>query len=176
MIGLLFLLVIVLWAMGAYYLGTHLPRWANFRHRVLWAWVLVPVIFILPVVDEVIAYPQMRVLCASLKPYELAPGMDEKRAYGRTVDQAGDDVMETLWPSTVKVKRINVIYVDEKTREPILEHSWLVPIRGMLGVPNGSSGGTMTVLLSTCGPTRESYDASGFPTRFSHLKLTKISR
>lgn len=179
MTGIFFVFVIGLWIVISITLGIKIPKWLGMTRdgQVLKvAPMLALLIFVAPVADEIISYPQMKALCSSLKPYEFSPGMDEKKAYGRTVDQAGEDEMVSLWPSTVTVKKVNVVYVDAKTREAIIEHHWFEPIRGMLGVPNGSSGGSMTVLLSTCGPARESYDPSGFPARFSHLNLTKISR
>jgi hypothetical protein len=176
MIGILFFGTIAIWAFVALTLGIKLPKWLRIqRYRALCASVFVVLIFFAPVADEIIAYPQMQELCQSMKPYQLATGMDEKAAYGRTVDQAGEDVLFSLWPHTIHVRKVNVVYVDATTREPILSRSWFEPMRGMLGVPNGSSGGTMTLLLNKCGPLTETYDPNGFPSRFSHLKLTKIS-
>jgi hypothetical protein len=175
MIGLLFFGAIALWGVIAIALGIKLPKWLGIqRYRVLWSVVLVPLIFFAPVADEVIAYPQMQALCASLKPYELAPGMDEKRAYERVVYHKQSSTSVMLWPPTIEVTRWTSTYVDSKTKEPVLVQSWIEPRRGMLGVPAGSSGGQMTVLLKKCSPKNVHYDSKGHPSQFGHLNLTHI--
>jgi hypothetical protein len=67
-------------------------------------------------------------------------------------------------------------YVDAVTKESVLQSSSVEPLRGMLGVPDGSGGGKMTVILDKrdCGLRIEDYDSKGLPTRFSHLNLTKV--
>ncbi len=175
MIGLLFFGAIALWGAIAIALGIKLPKWLGIqRYRPLWTVVLVPLVFFAPVADEIIAYPQMKALCASLKPYELAPGMDEKKAYGRVVYYTQRRTSETLFPSTIEITRSNIAYVDATTKEPVLVQSWFEPRRGMLGIPNGSSGGQMTVLLDKCTHVAEQFDSQNLPSRFSHLNLTKV--
>jgi hypothetical protein len=177
MIGLLFLFVIGLWVWIAVKLGTKIPQWLGAtRYRTAIGVVLVPLIFVAPVADEIIAYPQMRALCKQVTFFELAPGMDEKKAYGRTVYHKQSGTREMLWPPSVEILRWDIAYVDAATKEPILRVTRFEPLRGMLGVPNGSSGGQMTVVLGkgACGSRIEDYDSKGIPTRFSYLNLTNI--
>lgn len=172
MIGILFIFVIGLWLVIALALGRKIPKWLGItRHQKALGLVFALLVFVAPVADEVIAYPQMRGLCASLKPYEFAPGMDEKKAYGRTVEQALEINEESLWPSSVKVTRWDLRYIDTATKEPVLVYTRFQPKSGMLGVPNGSSGGAMTVLLKECTDVNDPYDSRGLPTRFSSLNL-----
>jgi hypothetical protein len=173
MIGLMFFGALIAWGLFAFWLSKNIPVWFKFKYPTIAAVVLVPLLFLLPVADELIAYPQMQALCASLKPYEFAAGMDEKKAFGRTVYHKRVTAQEVIWPKTVKVTRIFSTYVDATTKEPILIESWLVPSRGMLGISNGSSGGKMTALLNQCSPVAQ-YDAAGLPLQFKSLNLTEI--
>lgn len=61
MIGLLFFGAMYLWMGVAIYLAIRLPKRFNFKDR--WGFVIAPVVFFLPVVDEVIALPQTFILC-----------------------------------------------------------------------------------------------------------------
>lgn len=175
MIGLFFLFVIGLWVLIAVKLGTKIPKLlGTTRYRTAFSVVLVPLIFVAPVADEIIAYPQMMALCKNSKPYELAPGIDEKHASGRTVYYDDKKALLSLWPSTVKVARTDTYYRDATTKEPVLQSSSFHALQGMLGMPAGSSGDKMAILLGGCGSRYEPYDSKGVPTRFSHLNLTKI--
>lgn len=172
MIGLLFLFVFGLWIATSIALGIKIPKWLGItRYRAGLSAVLVTLIFVAPVADEIIAYPQMTALCRQDRVFELAPGMDDKRAYGRTVEQTLEINEEALWPSSVKVTRWDLRYVDTTTKEQVLIYTRFQPKRGMLGVPNGSSGGTMAVLLRDCTDSHEPYDSRGLPTRFTTLNL-----
>jgi hypothetical protein len=180
MIGLLFLFVIGLWIVISITLGIKIPKWLGMKRDVqvlTLAPVFVLLIFVAPVADEIIAYPQMKALCKQVTYFELAPGMDEKSAFGRTVYYTQKTKKDSLWPPSVEILLWEMAYIDAVTKEPVLHSSAIEPLRGMLGVPNGSSGGQMTVILgnSICGSRVEAYDTKGVPTRFSHLKLTKVS-
>ncbi len=175
MIGLLFFGAIALWALIALVIGVKLPEWLRIqRYRLPWTVVCVVLVFFAPVADEVIAWPQMQVMCKKVQGLTLASGIDVQKATGRTVYSSGRTTITTLWPSSVKVLRRDYSYVDSTTKEAILEGVWFEPMRGMLGIPNGSSGGQMTVLLDKCESKIEVYDPQGVPTRFSYLKLTKV--
>lgn len=177
MIGLLFFGAIALWGVFTLAMGINLPRWLGIqRYRPLWTVALVPLVFFAPVVDEIIAYPQMQALCKQDRFFVLAPGMDEKNSYGRTVYSEERRANESIFPKTVEVTRWQTAYVDVSTKEEVLMNRRFLPVRGMLGIPNGSSGGQMTVLLNGCGPAGESFDSKGVPSRFSHLNLTKIPK
>lgn len=181
MIGFLFLIVIGLWLVIAITLGIKIPKWLGMKrdgHVLAIAPVVAVLIFVAPVADEIIAYPQMMALCKQVTFLELAPGMDEKSAYGRTVYYIERNNRETLWPPSVELLRWDIAYLDVVTNEPILRATRFEPLRGLLGVPGGSGGGKMTVFLDKrdCGLRIEDYDSEGLPSRFSHLKLTKRSK
>lgn len=175
MIGLMFMGILSAWFAISIALGVKIPKWMGVR-RFGWVFslLLTPLIFLTPVADEVIAYPQMVNLCASLKPYDFTFGVDEKSAYGRTVYHKQSNTRELIWPPTVEVKKWTSAYVDSKTGEPILVQNWFEPQRGMLGVPNGSSGGRMTILLKSCSPKNTQYDSRGRPNQFESLNLKEI--
>lgn len=175
MIGLLFLLALGLWIAIAWYLGNTMPKLFGInRYQKSLGVTFALLVFMAPVADEIIAYPQMRALCASLKPYELAPGMEDKKAYGRTVYHKQSAARESLWPSTIKVTRWTSTYVDSTSKEPIFVQNWFEPQRGLLGVPKGSSGGQTTILLQKCSPKNEHYGPDGRPSQFVLLHITVI--
>lgn len=169
MIGLLFLLAIVLWAMTAYCLGTRLPRWAKLKHRVLWTWVLVPVLFFLPVVDEIIAWPQLKMLCKSVDSVKYDP----QTAIGKTVSKyssvIGRDV-KTLFPG-IQVRIEHRALVTPVAEVPIVKWASVEPQAGFLKFPAGSSGSSMSLLLTDCGFTAR--DSERFLKIVETLKLVK---
>ena len=61
MIGLIFFGAIALWMLLALNLGRKIPQW--FKLKPEWSWLFVPLVFFMPVMDEVIALPQAYVLC-----------------------------------------------------------------------------------------------------------------
>ena len=174
MIGLMFFGAIALWGAIAIGLGLFLSKLFGQSWRGWAATALIPLIFFAPVADEIIAMPQMNALCATMKPLALAPGMDAQRAYGRTIYGNTESSLETLFPSNIKVTRFSGTYLDAKTNEPVLMQSGFSPGAGMLGMPSGSGGGSMPLLLSKCPRVDQDdkLDAQFIPLRFSHLKLT----
>jgi MFS family permease len=174
MIGLMFFGAIALWGLVAIGVGLGLSKLFKESWRGLAAFALIPLIFFAPVADEIIALPQMNALCATMKPLALAPGMDEAKAYGRTIYLSSTTSTETLFPPTIKVTRHNGRYVDAKTKEPVLVQSGFSPSAGMLGMPSGSGGGSMPLVLSKCPRVdhEDKTDTQHIPLRFSHLKLT----
>ena len=178
MIGLLFFVVITIWAAVAFALGSKIPLWLGLKqYRVALGSAFALLLFVAPVADEIIAWPQMQALCKKVRLYELAPGMDEKKAFGRTVHYAERTEKFNLWPPTVELLRWDIAFVDAVTKEPVLVATRFEPLRGMLGIPNGSSGGQMTVVLGKrdCGSTVEAYDSKGIPSRFGYLNLASVA-
>jgi hypothetical protein len=182
MIGLMFLGALIAWGLFAFWLGKNIPVWFKFKYPNIVTVVLVPVIFLLPVADEVIAYPQMQALCSNLQPLDYAAGMNAEKAFGRTVYYRDIKTPILLSPSTVKAYRHDGVYFDAKTEEQILSYHGYTPTSSWLAVPNGSSGGEMTLILRNCsgmktdskGYAIEKYGADGLPIRFAHLNLTKL--
>ena len=171
MSGLFFFFVIGVWALIALSLGIKIPKWLGVtRHRTVASGVLVALIFLAPVADEIIAYPQMQTLCAA-GGYELA--MTEKEAYGRTIYYTSHSTPDTLWPATVVVARHKVRYIDATSKQPVVIGRGVSPVHGFLGVPAGSSGDKMPLILGNC-KANEALDEHGIPIRFSHLKFNVI--
>ena len=180
MIGLMFLFVFALWALIALALGRKIPRWLGItRHRTALGFVFALLVFVTPVADEIIAWPQMRALCRNLPPLGLASGMTDQKANGRTVYYQDINTPISIFPSSVHVVRHDGIYFDATSHEPILSYHGYTPRTAFLSVPNGSSGGTMTLILRGCsgmksdanGYVIEKYDSTGLPVRFGHLNL-----
>ncbi len=177
MIGLLFFGAIALWALVAFYLGRKLPVW--FKLKPAWALLFMPLVFFAPVMDEVIAWPQMQVLChayykQSDYDYKFAEGVDEKSAAGKTVYYVEKRTNLDIFPPTIVGTRGEYMYVDAATGKPIfLSHGFGVQ-RGWLGIPAGSSGTAMTAFLKGC----SDYDGIAVEkkvrARFEQLDITLI--
>lgn len=175
MIGLLFFGAIALWALVALVLGIKLSDWLCIqRNRLPWTVVCVTLVFFAPVADEVIAWPQMQSLCASSSSIELAKGMNEASAKKRTVYYTQRRTTDTLFPKSIEITRSSGAYVDSVSKEPVLVQTWFEPRRGLLGIPNGSSGGEMTILLKACTLPVEPLDSQNLPLRFQRLNLTVV--
>lgn len=175
MIGLFFFFAIGLWVWIAVKLGTKIPQWLGVtRYRKVLSVLLISLIFVAPVADEIIAYPQMMALCAARENTHLV--VDEKAAYGRTVYYTQSSAAQTLWPPSVVILRHQSSYVDAVTKQPILVSSWVTPVHGFLDLPAGSSGDKMTLLLRAC-KTQENdiaRHAGGVLQALRHLNWTVV--
>lgn len=149
-IGLLFFGSIGLWWLIALYLGIKLPKWSNLKTG--WSFLFVPLVFFLPVWDEVIALPQMWFLCRKFDGYhyKFAVGMDEKTAAGRTVYFDEKSFPVDIFPSTIDAEKGDYRYIDVDTGETIFSSYSYSVHRGWLGIPAGSSGRAMTLFLHGC--------------------------
>lgn len=175
MIGLLFFGAIAIWAVVALALGSKIPQWLGIkRHRIAIGFAFAILLFVAPVADEIIAWPQMQALCKQVNGLRLSPALNETKAYGRSFYYVENNSRLTLLPRSIEIMRRDYAYVDATSKEPILQGVWFEPLRGMLGMPNGSSGGHMTLLLSKCDSIAANYDSQGVPNGLSHLKLTKV--
>lgn len=110
MIGIVFFGAIGLWMVVAIVLGLQLPIWLKLKP--LWSFLFVPLVLFAPVLDEVIAWPQMKMLCSNVGGYKFASGMDEKSAADRTVKFEIDTVPFSIFPSSFNVDRQKYIYID----------------------------------------------------------------
>jgi hypothetical protein len=169
-IGLLFFGAIALWGVIATSLGIKLPMWMGIqRYRLLWTVVLVPLVFAAPVVDEVIAYPQMKALCKTVEHVEYDP----KTATGQTVSKYSSVIgneKRTLFPGIlVRIERRAL--VTPFAEVPIVKWASIEPQAGLLQFPAGSSGGSMPLLLADCGFTAR--DSERFLKVVTPLKLVK---
>jgi hypothetical protein len=152
MIGLLFLFVLVVWATIALALGSKIPQWLGIiRHRVGLGFLFALLVFVAPVADEIIAYPQMRALCASVGDFKFDP----HTATGQTVSKYPPIIskeMKTLFPN-IQILVQRGALVTPYTEIPIVTWGWIEPQAGFLKFPAGSSGGSMPLLLADCGST-----------------------
>jgi hypothetical protein len=174
MIGIFFLCVIGLWLALCLYFALRIPKWfgwTRFRYASI---VLLSILFVAPVADEIIAYPQMAALCAASEKAHLT--MSEKSAYGRTVYYFTRQSTDTLWPRSVLILHHRSGYMDASTHEEVLVSTWASPVRGLLGVPAGSSGAKTTVLLRTCKTPEDSIalHPGGVLAALAHLKWTVV--
>ncbi|MDO8699060.1 MAG: hypothetical protein Q7J75_01315 [Rhodoferax sp.] len=152
MIGLLFFGAITLWGVMAISLGIKLPKWMGIqRYRLLWTVILVPLLFVAPVADEIIAWPQMQALCKSTEKVEF----NRQTAAGATVSKHPPIIAKetkTLFPN-IQVLVQQGAYVAPVTETPVVRWNWIEPHAGFLNFPAGSSGGSMPLLLNDCGFT-----------------------
>lgn len=184
MIGLLFFGAIAVWAVIALVLGRKLPQWLGItRHRTVFSFVFALLVFVAPVADEIIAYPQMQALCTQVHSYKFVEGMNAEKASGRTIYYASRSTrLTSIFPSSVETFGNEMGYFDAKTREPILYRYSISVHRGWLGIPAGSSGTAMTVLLKGCyakdgavNNVSTEYDAKGVPRLLSTSNITQVS-
>jgi hypothetical protein len=170
MIGLLFFGAIALWALIALVLGVKLPEWLRIqRYRLPWTVVCVVLVFFAPVADEIIAWPQLHVMCKSVDTVEFDP----QTAVGQTVSKYSSVIsIETkaLFPG-VPVRIEQRALVTPVTEVPIVKWGSIEPRAGFLHFPAGSSGDSMPLLLSDCGFTARSSDL--FLKIVEPLKLVK---
>ena len=183
MIGLLFFGAIAVWGVIAIALGSKLPEWLGIkRHRTALGFVFALLVFVAPVADEIIAYPQMQRLCKEAHSFRFVDDMDAQKSYGRSVYYWSRSApITTIFPSSIKVHGNEYGYFDAQTKEPIL-YSYSIGVdRGWLGIPAGSSGTAMTALIKGCqdktgvvnGMSIE-YDASGVPRLLSSSRVTIV--
>lgn len=150
MIGILFFGAIAIWAWVALALGSKLPRWLGItRYRTAFGFVFALLVFVTPVADEIIAYPQLKMLCKSVEIVEYDP----QTATGKTVSKYPPIIgkeTKTLFPG-IQVLVQHGAYVAPTTEIPVVKWAWIEPDAGFLKFPAGASGGSMPLLLADCG-------------------------
>lgn len=170
MIGLLFLFVFGLWIVISIVLGIKIPKWLGItRYSTGLSAVLAMLIFVAPVADEIIAYPQLKMLCKSVENMEYDP----KTAVGQAVSKYSSLISnetKTLFPG-IQVRIEKRALVTPVTEIPIVKWGSIEPRAGFLHVPAGSSGDSMPLLLSDCGFTARSSER--FLRIVEPLKLVK---
>ncbi len=170
MIGIFFFGAIALWALIALVLGVKLPEWLRIqRYRLPWTVVCVVLVFFAPVADEIIAWPQLQVMCKSVDTVEFDP----QTAVGQTVSKYPPIVSKetkTLFPS-IQVLVQKSAYVAPITEIPVVKWAWIEPRAGFLNFPAGSSGNSMPLLLTDCGFTPRSGELRK---AIDPLKLVKV--
>lgn len=146
MIGLFFLFAIGFWVVVAVTLGIKIPQWLGVpRYRTVLSVVLVSLIFVAPVADEIIAYPQMMAMCEQVKNYEY----NEREATGKTISKYVSRLYEepiVIFPG-VHVVVSQYAHLEISTSKPVIKWREVETHGGFLGFPAGSSGDKMSLIL-----------------------------
>jgi hypothetical protein len=157
MIGLSFIFVLGLWVVIAVALGRKIPKWLGIaRYPKALGAVFALLVFVAPVADEIIAYPQMMTLCTGVEKVEYDP----QTATGQTVSKYSSIIShetKTLFPG-IQVRIEQRALVTPVAEVPIVKWGSIEPRAGFLHFPAGSSGDSMPLLLSDCGFTARSGD------------------
>lgn len=154
MFGLMLLGIVVLWVLVtiliARWLGKKLPDkpWRKAAQIALF-----PLVFVVPIFDEIIAWPQMQMLCAGADGYQYAQGMTQEKAAERTVYGRKIDETKILFPF-VWVNYGHSDLVDVNTNELILTARGANPTQSLFAFPD-AGGGRHTWLLGSCPKERD---------------------
>ncbi len=162
MIGIGFFILIFIWGWVALWVGRKLSGFSFFTRLMVNAqtgqptvWdfpvkaLLVALVFLLPLADQIIAYPQWQQLCSHTSDFEYGPGMDEKKAFGRRVRTKVEYHKTTIFPD-IKVEYSSDYIFDAKTDELILKKPhYRYSANAFFYLP-GSSGDKSAPLLRSC--------------------------
>jgi hypothetical protein len=178
MIGLVFYGAILLWLAFAVFLALKLPKWLGIKeHPKSWSLLLGALIFFLPVLDEILAYPQIRYLCRGVGDYEFVPGvgLEDVRGY-QIYHVSRESLVRGIFPQTVVVQRYEGWYKGANNDKDILYRFSLVVKHGWLRIPAGSSGDAMPLLVKGCAPKQIRRDSNGAPAVLSSANVKMVSK
>lgn len=106
--------------------------------------------FLLPFMDQLIAYPKWQQMCATTGDFEWGPGMDENKAFGRDVVIENERVTTTTIFPNIKVDYRGQYVYDAKTQELILKKPhYSYHAEGMFYIPS-DSGDKKALFLQSC--------------------------
>lgn len=118
-------------------------------------------VFLLPLADEIISYPSYYKMCEDGGKYQFAPGMDEKKVFGRKYRTKVEEeklvrlfpTFQTLAPEDnsnfgVVIKSAKLKLVDDQTDETLLTTRTAKPLRSAFAIP--WDGGRIPWLLHEC--------------------------
>ena len=149
MIAIMFFGAIVIWIALSVAIAIWLGNLLTARPwRIAIKFLLVPIIFFAPVVDEILAWPEMKALCDRASKYEF----DEKTARGRTIRRAisvGSQENITLFPD-IKVLVERYDHVDEKSGERVVSWYQITTHGGKFGIPSSSGEHYPLILPQRC--------------------------
>lgn len=111
---------------------------------------MIAFVFLLPVLDQLIAYPKWQQLCATTGDFEWGPGMDENRAFGREVIFVSERVTTTTIFPNIKIDYTGFYIYDAKTQELIFKKPhYQYSAEALFYIPSGS-GNKTALFLPTC--------------------------
>lgn len=120
--------------------------WQNSKTTLLQL-ALAALIFVLPIADEIVSYPSYYKMCEDGGKYEFAPGMDEKKAFGREHHVDLETKLMRLFPDFhilspsedakrgVVVELVKLTIIDTNTGETILTSDGVRPVRSFFAIP-----------------------------------------
>jgi hypothetical protein len=159
--GLLVLIAIALWGWFSLWLGKLISRWfARFTFNKetgktnLWhapvKVLCIAFVFLLPFMDQLIAWPKWQQMCATTGDFEWGPGMDEKKAFGRDVVVVNERVTTTTIFPNIKIDYLGQYIYDAKTQELIFKKPhYSYEAKGMFYIPS-DSGDKAALFLQSC--------------------------
>jgi len=165
MIGLGILLFLGIWALISVFLARLILKvidsfkeplkeagqigvWQKSR-SVLVQLVLATAIFVLPVIDQVIAYPKWQELCGSTGDFEWGPSMDEKKVFGREVFTSSELHETSIFPG-IRVSYFDWNVYDAVSKQLIFtKPHYSYSAQALIHLPS-SSGDKKALLLKTC--------------------------
>ena len=151
MSGLMLFGSLSIWLLFSVAIATWIVSLISMRSRRVYAkLILIPMLFLAPITDEVIAWPQLERLCKGTGRFEFGPGIDEQKAQGRTVyyRYKAAEEFRKLFPG-VEVRYSYHDYVDARTGEVVLRFHSVMPIRSWFAFPD-AGGSRHPWLLSEC--------------------------
>lgn len=151
--GLFVLGVICIWIVLAF----KLSGWISNKHfrqgttsKTILRVLLTCLLILLPFIDQLIAYPKWRQMCATTGDFEWGPNMDEKKAFGRDVVVVNERVTTTTIFPKIKVDFRGQYVYDAKTQELILKKPhYSYDAKGMFYIPS-DSGDKAALFLPSC--------------------------
>lgn len=98
---------------------------------------LFSLLFVAPLGDELLAWPQLRRLCTGEGRFEYGPGMDEQAAFGRTVyyRPSAAEETQTVFPG-IPVRLSFHDYVDAHSGDVVLRFRSVLPLGSMFAYPD----------------------------------------
>jgi hypothetical protein len=136
---------------------TGIPTWRDLPVKVG----LIIFIFFLPLADEILSYPAYHKLCENGGKYQFAPGMDERKVFGRYYrTKVVEEKLIRLFPDFqtipaseansygVVIKATKIHLIDDKSNEVLLVSEGFKPIRSAFAI--SWDGSRITWLLHEC--------------------------
>jgi hypothetical protein len=159
MMGIGVLVILILWGFASIGLGGYLSQFfkrftTNTQTGAPNGWqtsvkfLMVALVFLLPVLDQLIAYPKWQQLCATTGDFEWGPSMDEKKAFGREIIAKPEQIKTGIFPN-IKVEYSSMSIYDAKTQELIFKKpNYAYSARAFMYLPSGSGDKTAPFLPS----------------------------